>query len=400
MRATHFFMMLVSGAAMTMAVSGSAHAATINLIDWGGVKGSQSEQEFNMAANYWGSLLTNDAVINLGVSFSDLGSNTVGATDSYKSDYTIRNWLDRVAATKSDSRLDQTIVMPTLNSDGNISFIGNGRAADGGDDTAKREFIAGTTYSSNSLYLNNAVAKAIGNPADFAPDSVDGSVAFSSTFRFDFDPRDGIDDGKFDFLWVAIHEIGHALGFVSGGDYFDYSGYPNGPYKGGGWSNHDYATFSSLDMFRYGTDPDGLAPGDGPVLDLAVGSDSYFSIDGGQTALWGNSFATGAFNGDGDSPSHWKHTGPCNAFGIMDPIVCYGTVGQVKALDLAAFDAMGWNLSVDILDHPDYNRTTADIFSSAVPEPASWMMMIVGFGLIGGALRGRARGRTPAAAGL
>ncbi|MGO8608729.1 PEPxxWA-CTERM sorting domain-containing protein [Rhizobium johnstonii] len=61
-----------------------------------------------------------------------------------------------------------------------------------------------------------------------------------------------------------------------------------------------------------------------------------------------------------------------------------------RALDLAAYDAMGWNLSVDALTYGA--RSTGSIytqFAVAVPETATWGMMILGFGLVGGAMRRR-----------
>jgi hypothetical protein len=68
----------------------------------------------------------------------------------------------------------------------------------------------------------------------------------------------------------------------------------------------------------------------------------------------------------------------------------------VTALDLAAFDAMGWNLSVDALTYS--TKTTSQIYAgyfaaSAVPEPATWGLMLVGFGLIGGVARRKTEGR-------
>ena len=41
------------------------------------------------------------------------------------------------------------------------------------------------------------------------------SVGFTSAFLYDFDPTNGIDSNKQDFNATALHEIGHALGFVS-----------------------------------------------------------------------------------------------------------------------------------------------------------------------------------------
>ncbi|HWI86755.1 MAG TPA: NF038122 family metalloprotease, partial [Sphingomonas sp.] len=130
--------------------------------------------------------------------------------------------------------------------------------------------------------------------------------------------------------------------------------------------------------------------GAGAVLDFTPGTASYFSVDGGLTALFGNKFSTGSFNGDGRQASHWKDAIGCSGqLGIMDPTFCYGQMGDVTALDLAAFDAIGWNLQRDVILNPAYHRTTAQIYASFVPEPASWAMMLGGFGLVGGALRRR-----------
>ncbi|MBW8911430.1 MAG: PEP-CTERM sorting domain-containing protein, partial [Sphingomonas sp.] len=79
--------------------------------------------------------------------------------------------------------------------------------------------------------------------------------------------------------------------------------------------------------------------------------------------------------------------------GIMDPTECYGQADYVTALDLGAFDAIGWNLNFDIMNHADYHKTTASIYTDylahAVPEPASWTLMLSGFGLTGGMMRRR-----------
>ena len=63
----------------------------------------------------------------------------------------------------------------------------------------------------------------------------------------------------------------------------------------------------------------------------------------------------------------------------MDPTFCYGQMGEVTGLDLATFDAIGWNLSVDALTYQ--NTSTAAIFTSAVPEPGT--SVLLGFGLAG-----------------
>lgn len=384
------------GVAFAALSAASTEAATINLVDLGGVTGSQAEQGFKIAANYWGSMFTNDVVINLGVRFAPLAPNIIGSTGSRRVDYSVANWQSRINATKSGSQLDQSIVLPGLNSSGGASFITNGVAADGNDDTSTLQYINGDSTSSQTLYMNSSLVKAIGGTLA-SPDTLDGSVTFSSNFGFDFDPSNSVKPDTFDFIGVAIHEIGHALGFVSGVDFLDYYGYPDGPGAGAlGYSLNDTSIFSALDMFRYSSDAFNVAPGDGPSLDLSAGgTPTYFSIDGGATALFGNTMSTGAYNGDGRQASHWKDTPGCQVGnGIMDPTFCYKQTGVITALDLAAFDAMGWNLNVDALaNNGSYRVSSSQIlrdYLGIVPEPATWGMMILGFGMVGAVMRQRA----------
>ncbi|HEX7946836.1 MAG TPA: NF038122 family metalloprotease [Phenylobacterium sp.] len=372
---------LCVGVAAASLTAGAANAATINLIDLGGVTGSPAEQGFKVAANFWGSLFTNTATINLGVKFAPLPPNVIGSTGSRRADLSIATYENRINATKSSSAIDSAVVLPDLSA-GGIQGLTVGVNGSGNNDTAVTAVLDGSQRASQILYANSAVIKAIGGPLA-SPNQLDGSVTFSSTFGFDFNPRNGIDAGTFDFIGVAIHEIGHALGFVSGVDFFDYYGYPNGPGRGAlGYDLNDTSIFSALDMFRYS------APG---TLDFRTGGTKYFSIDGGATALFGNTFATGQFNGDGRQASHWKDTPGCQiGNGIMDPTFCFGQTGFVTGLDLAAFDAMGWNLNVNALKY----RTTSTgnilkAYLGAVPEPSTWTTMIMGFGLAGAMMRRR-----------
>jgi hypothetical protein len=387
-----------------MLVAAPANAVVINLIDNGFAGTAQQQAQFRdgfrIAASYWGSILTNNATINLGVGTASLGTGIIGSTGSTRADYSVANWENRVNATKSNSTIDQTVILPTLTA-GGASFITNGTTvgADGftDDDTTKLIYDNAATTSSRTLYLNSSVIKAIGGTATgVTAASVDGNVQFSTNFNFDFDPTDGITANTFDFIGVAIHEIGHALGFVSGVDFLDVYGLGSTSNPNAGTLNYSLnstSIYSALDMFRYSADPTNLVPG-GAALDLSAGTVSgtkYFSIDGGRTALFGNTFSQGRYNGDGQQASHWKDTAGCQiGNGIMDPTFCFGQTGYITGLDLAAFDAMGYNLSTNALTYA--NTSTSLIyrqFATAVPEPATWGMMILGFGLVGGLMRRR-----------
>ena len=144
---------------------------------------------------------------------------------------------------------------------------------------------------------------------------------------------------------------------------------------------------SALDLFRYSA-PD--------TLDWTTDTPSYFSADGGATAFQGGNFSTGDFNGDGWQASHWKAPQLPNGnfscampkLGILNPYICSGRPGIVTGLDLAAYDAIGYNTSANLSTYA--KSTTQIVFESTnVPEPASWAMLIAGFGLTGAMLRRR-----------
>ena len=157
---------------------------------------------------------------------------------------------------------------------------------------------------------------------------------------------------------------------------------------------------TQFDMFRYSANPLGLG-GAGAKLDWGIGGTSidgyapYFSIDDGATALFGNTMSTGRAFGDGQQASHWKDSAPgVFQLGLLDPTAARGQQGIITGLDLAAYDAMGWDLRYDVLAKP--NKFFSTRFIGGIPEPDSWSMLIVGFGFAGAAMR-RQRRHTAAA---
>jgi hypothetical protein len=376
---------LGAGIAAAALTATPATALEITLNDIGGVTGSQAELGFRIAAYYWESVLTSDVTVNLDVGYGDLGPGVLGGTSSQVIEFVpIQTYYDALSANASGA-LDFMAVsnLSPLSGTGSVEMV-----VPGYRNTTTQTGIRNTTARlapdgepiTQTIALLTANAKALG----LTTGGTDAEIVFSNTFSFDFDPTDGITAGSYDFIGVAIHEIGHALGFVSGVDDFDYSGTYTGDVDGFWWGY-------GMDMFRYSANGDGLS--DGPIIDLRPGTDSYFSLDGGQTVFRDGYFSTGENFGDGWQASHWKSPGDCeNLLGILNPYICDGEVDSVKSLDLALYDAIGWNTNVDVLGNAGYEIGTDTIFrnffgAAAVPEPASWAMMITGFGFVGGALR-------------
>ena len=391
-------------AAAVLAGASQAHAANIILNDVGGAaSGTAAGDGFKAAAAFWSHMLTNDVTINLNVGFSSLDPGVLGQTSSTFDAHGAQFVEARIKALGTTS-LDAQVAsnLPKLDGTGALKVITSGYAdpaAQTGIDTSYQIFDADGSTNNKLIGMTTANGKALGYAYD--PTMVDGQVQFSSNFAFDFDPTDGITPGTIDFIGVATHEIGHALGFVSGVDDYDYLGGPNGPLAA------DFKDFSfqddwwgeTLDLFRYSANSNGF-DGGGPKLDWSVGTNYYFSIDSGASAFMNGYFSTGTFNGDGNQASHWldnkyfKGAPGCpthsTALGIMDPTFSYCEGGIVTGLDLAAFDAIGWNTRIDALARPDIKYTTADIYRLAnVPEPATWGLMLAGFGLAGVSLRRR-----------
>ncbi|WP_375290729.1 NF038122 family metalloprotease [Qipengyuania sp.] len=391
---------LAASALAAVSAATPASATTIVLNGLENIRSYEAQIGYQIAAAYWENMLTNDATVVFDVAFSELDDGILGSTGSARLDVATSTVYAAMAAT-GNSALDASA----------LASLSAEIAAGGGtgvnmrlsrlDDTSVTYFDTthGPGSNNDTTYANTSVLKAIGLLDDLESDA---SITFSSRYAFDFDPSDGITAGFQDFIGVAIHEMGHGLGFVSAPDFYDVYGCPNGP-ACGLYTDEEFQNIgglnSTLDFFRYNSSGE---------LDWSVGSDSYFSIDGGLTQYNGDSgFSSGRYNGDGWQASHWEapRVNPgvddrftcnkTNRLGIMNPYLCGGQTGDVTNNDIAAFDAMGWNTRIDALTDRGYYQSSGDIYNQFiggfVPEPSTWALLILGFGTVGGAMRRKAR---------
>jgi len=329
----------------------SSFATTIGLSydvsEFSNPNGQLALAGFQKAASFWENQFSDSVAVNIDIGFASLGSSIIGSTSSSLSAFLYQDIANALLSDRT-SNFDVTAVNSLTcedqgNSFCNRSFLEN---ADGGgiDNDGSGDNAA--------MALTQANAKALGfSTSSWGDvfDASDASITFSSDFSFDFDDTNGIDSNKMDFVGVAIHEIGHALGFDSGVDTYDYY-FDNAPSV----DLDSYAIASTLDLFRYSSDSVSAGLG---ILDFRSGIDSYFSLDSGITNY--AQFSTGSYGGDGRQASHWKDN---LGLGIMDPTFAFGEFGQVTNLDLVAFDAIGWDI--------------ANI--NSVPEPTSLTLLALG----------------------
>lgn len=194
------------------------------------------------------------------------------------------------------------------------------------------------------ISVSRSVAFALGIPVTSPADTNVATMGFNKGFAFDFNPDDGVDSDKIDFISVATHEIGHALGFSSGA------------------GQGSTANPTIWDMFRFRP---GTTVGTFQTAQriMSIGGEQVyftgepFSVNGQTTTELG--LSTGGPNpsstdGDGRQSSHWKDDSlnfP-NFIGIMDPTIPRGRVEIVTGNDSQALETLGWNLVATVPPPP------------------------------------------------
>lgn len=332
-------------ALIAAALLGSSQSKALDIqftVDANGIT-AQGLAGFEAAAQVWESLLLDPVTVNVTIGLYNFGAGNENIIGQAGSNFTFPSYSEFRARMLGDiTGATDVAVTGTLASGATYSRLINQTNDTPGPDYFATWVDTATDY----VAVNRANAKALGLLAGNAVGE-DAAISFNSQFTFDYDRSDGITAGQMDFIGVAIHELGHALGFVSIVDYIDQV--PGDAY--------DFPSMP-MDFLRYSAASEALG-----IHDVSAGTvDKYLKV--GDTTL---AMSTGTGLGDGQQASHFKDN---LGLGVMDPTASNGELLAINANDLLVFDAIGWDLT-------------------AVPEPSAYGLGLGGLALAFAAIRRR-----------
>lgn len=238
---------------------------------------------FETAGRIWRHFLGDDIEINVHVSMAqDLPETVIGGAVPTYVDTTVA--AVQTALAQDMTSQEDTIAASNLNvqisDEGVLEYSG---------------LVGDSAYQASQMTLTQANAKALGIATPNVSD-MDGYIVLNSfensnySWNYDFAREASSADKSLDFLSVALHELGHILGFTSGVD-----GMRETPSALG--------QTTLLDLYRYSD-----RSLEKKAQELTVGESAYFSIDGGKTSLAAFSEGIVSVSGgiEGYQASHWK----------------------------------------------------------------------------------------------
>jgi hypothetical protein len=297
------------------------YALTINLIDIGSTPMTTEQMDaFEEAAAIWEGRLGDPITLTINVAWDAASefssSNILAATSTARTTHTLpilRTAMiaDAWGSTESNAVSALPLSLPLVDT--------NGTRNDG------QATIA--TANAKALGLSNTLDPLYGSALD---NNADGQIRYNLLYvnDFDFDRSDGIESDQYDFVGVAVHEIAHALGFLSMTDIQD---------------RYDNLTIhpNTLDLWRF-EDTGAAHLVNSETREVTAGDAEYYD-----DVLLNVPFSWGmeawdpqcGESGGNCQASHWRD----NQGNLMDPTISTGVLSQVQSDDYHALNYIGYD---------------------------------------------------------
>lgn len=305
---------------LSAALAGPLGAIEIELHDVGSAPlTAQQLAAFRAAAEHWETALTDPITVRINIGFDSFGNGSLGATRVQRTTHSYSSVRDALlASATSAEEASRIAALPPAS----LPMI---------DITGPR--------NDGRVSLATANAKALGLAVGLDPfygdslaNQADASIEFNSKVAagFDYNPADGVDPGKLDFVALAAREIGHALGFNSMVDLQDISG------------NRSFTVHpSTLDVWRFRSATAAHDLGNERRL-LTAGaaefSDQRMEREFSRGRLATDPFCDAARANDRCLASYWRD----DLDGVMTPTLPTGETVDISAADIYALDAIGY----------------------------------------------------------
>ncbi|MCJ8278589.1 MAG: NF038122 family metalloprotease [Rivularia sp. ALOHA_DT_140] len=311
---------------------------------------------FEMASKFWSNYIMDDVTLKIHIkSADDLPENVIGgALPGMKSfDYSqvrthLKQDMNKLGNTEDPHHLSSLF-------SGDFDAVNSLNIGSTGEDyhvMVNGEEITGV----NQVNMTRANAKALGLISG-EDTNLDGLIVISSlnnltgntSWNYNLNQRD-VPENQLDFLSMAVHELGHIMGFVSSGDKADFKDTINQSKINNQKVEAEAInqSITMLDLFRYSDVSQEFThsvDGQKGIADLSIGGNPFLSKDRGVSKIADlSSGEDSSLGGDGYQASHWKQND--DVLGIMDPLLGLGKKRKTTYNDRMAMDIIGWDLNV------------------------------------------------------
>jgi hypothetical protein len=284
-----------------------------------------------LTATYLENLFSDPVTVTINIDFAPLGSGILGGTSVY---YTATPPSWTTTRTGLVAGMDNNDYVETFLPDGSTLPV----RYDGSSSTV--------TDEDRCLFSVANYGAAMGTIG-----GASGATTFSSQMSWDYDPSNGVSGSAYCFQSVALHEVGHVLGFVS---------------RAESWYQPN-TDIVALDIYRFQR-TDGTAdynPDD--VSEFAIRPrlvDYNNPGDDHNSNIFTNIGVDTEYRMSDGTPYQASHFRQGSVDGIMQPAMSNGSTfypNYYRAADIAMFDATGWDYPPNSPPTTPSNPVPADL---------------------------------------